>query len=90
MTNWSVNAYVAFSLWSSPDSTEHPSAMIATIASQSKFLKGVSTGSLAPNGFTYYSTDNLSYNTYWQKASNYNSATDQPTHQEISYTKTFH
>jgi hypothetical protein len=89
MTNWSVNANITFNIYSSPDSAEHPAALIATIASQSKFLKGVSTSSLTLNFFSYYNTDDLNYATYCQKTSSYNSTTWQPTQKEISYTKTY-
>jgi len=89
MTNWSINPYITFNIYSSPDSTEHPSALISTIASRSKFLQGISVSNLTLNSFSYYNTDNLSYADYCQKASNYNAATEQPIQKEISYSKSY-
>jgi hypothetical protein len=87
MSEWIVNANTVFDIYSSPDSVEHPSALINSIASQSKLLKGIPVNSLKLFRFGYFNTDNMSYSAYFQKASNYPSGSDQPIQKEISYYK---
>jgi hypothetical protein len=89
LTNWSVNSLITFNIYSSPDSAEHASTLINTIASRSKFLQGISVSNLTLNSFAYYTTDNLSYADYYQMASNFNAATEKPIQKEISYSKSY-